>query len=256
MMEATKKTKMDIRRIGKDEEVLNVLKNKPVVVVSNHPAESDVPVLLSSLSNRKDFYLVINSSFCNIGKNIDKHLLPVHIVQRLFDSNKLNLRLRLLRAIHKTDLLDKETAQQKNRESINNASEKINRGGLVTIFPAAGSKDNKWFSGVGHIISGINKNREAFIVMAHIKGTSDWDYLRIIPGIRKLLPKIEVHFAKPIKINEVKRLDPKETVARIEEKYKVWSSGLSTKNIPIWTRLPQTAMLYLRSLILWITFRG
>lgn len=209
-------------------EVKEVLEKKPTLIIANHPAEAEVLVLLAAIPKRKDIYLIANHSFMKILPSFDKHIIPVYIAHRINGAKKVDfLKYSLLKKIHDSESICQEEAHKKNIESIATAAKKVNEGALVIIFPGAGNKDGKFLSGIGHLIKNIQKCSEANLVMAHINGTSNWDYLRIIPGVGRLLPKFVVNFSVPIKINQIKLKDPKETANKLDKKYNTWVERLA-----------------------------
>ncbi len=243
--------------INKNKELKNILKTRPVVVVANHPYEAEVLVLLASLENRKDINLIISSSFSNVTPNIDKHLIPVHIYNRQVCKKGPNIKFRLIRKIHKTKALTCEDEHKKNIDSINLASKKINKGELVVLFPSGGGVDGKWFNGIGHLINGVKNKNNAYIVKAHIQGTSNKDYLRIIPGIAKLLPKFRVNFDEAIPMKIFKDFEPKAITLSLETGYNNWIKTIEHEKrfkFQPWIRPIKGAYL-LRTLLFWFIAR-
>lgn len=240
----------------KTKDLDNILKNQPVIVVANHPAEPDFISLIAALSARKDLYIIINSSLMNIGPNLDKHFIPVHINHRLINENKNNFRLNLLLKFHQTEILTGEEAHQKNINSINKASKKIKQGGLVIIFPT-GRLEDKWFPGVGYLIKGVGNKKNAVIVKAYIKGSTDWDYLRLIPGLGKIFPAIKIFFSQPKPVNEFIKYHPKEIVHNLESEFNDWIKNLLPNKIikPSLSSnfsFPKKAYFIVRSLFFWL----
>jgi 1-acyl-sn-glycerol-3-phosphate acyltransferase len=204
----------------------DVLKNGSGIIVANHPAEADVLAILASIKQRNDFYLIINSNLTKIIPELDKNLIPVYI------NNKLSLffdgrfKTWVLSLFHKFEQFSKEKEKEKNIESIKLAIKKINQGGLVIIFPDGGNKKKDWFNGIGYLIHGIKNKKNKFIIRTRIEGTSNWDYLRLIPFLGKLLPKFRVSFCQPLKMSLVKKDNPKTTTNQLENKYWTWLGSL------------------------------
>lgn len=221
MMKVIKISGAKFEILNRNKKILNILRNKPVVVIANHPAEFEVIAMLASLVNRKDLYLIANSTFSHIGVNLDKHLIPVHISHHLATYTSRNLRIKFLKKF--THILPYKEAHQKNIASIKDAISKVNNSGMVVIFP--GDQNDRWLSGVGHLLKGItNKNTQ--IIRTFIKGTTNWDYFRIIPFFSKLLPKIEVFFAPPLSINSIPQISAREIVSKLEKGYLAWTENL------------------------------
>lgn len=55
--------------------------------------------------------------------------------------------------------------------------------------------------------------------MAHVSGTSPKDYLRFVPGLKKLLPKIIMSFSEVSPASEYWHTDAKITAKKLENKY-------------------------------------
>jgi hypothetical protein len=119
-----------------------------------------------------------------------------------------------------------EEGRKKNIESIKLAAEKINSGGLVIIFPDGGARKD-WFNGIGHLIHGVKNKKNSFVLRAHIKGTSNWDWLRLIPIMNKIFPEFKVNFAMPLRMDSIKQEDQKMTTKFLEKKYWRWLGSLN-----------------------------
>lgn len=230
------------------EKAIKVLDKSGVIVASNHPTETDVPVLMSVLSNRPDQSVVAMSSLLNLGKNIDKHIIPVHINHRLMDQNKINLKLRFLRLLSQHQEISATEAHNKNIESINQAAKKVRNGELVSIFPGAGSKEERWFNGIGYLINKIGNTNNNWLVLTYIQGTSGWDYLRIIPLFKLLFPKVKIHFHKPISLKNYQGMEAKDITKKLEKIYQKWTLKIESNQ----KRVNYNPYLLFRSLILWI----
>lgn len=224
------KTGTNINVINKTDNLTRILKENRVIIVAKHPFEIGILALIASLENRKDLNLIITSSLMNIGNNIDKHLIPVHIYNKEISGKKFHLKLRILKKLYQTPCLSREEEHQKNIKSISLAIEKLNLGGLVTIFPDGGSNNGKWFNGIGYLINGVKDKNNAFVIKASIQGSSNWDYFRILPGFSKLLPKLKVKFSEPILMESYKDMDPKAITANLESDYKNWEKTISCKD--------------------------
>jgi len=241
----------------KTKDINNILKNQPVIVVANHPAEPDIISLIAALSPRKDLYLIINSSLMNMGPNLDKHFIPVYVNHRFINKSKSHFRLKLLMKFHHIEPINRKRAHQKNIASIKQASKKINQGGLVVIFPGGSDSEDKWLSGVGYLIKDINTKNNSYIIKAYIKGSSNWDYLRLIPGLGKIFPAIKIFFSQPKPVNEFIKYHPKEITQNLEVEFNKWVSTLIPKKIiktapPFNCSFPKKAYLIARSLIFWL----
>jgi 1-acyl-sn-glycerol-3-phosphate acyltransferase len=231
--------------IQSSQEINKILKKASGVIVVNHPAEADVLAILAAIKKRKDIYLIINSNLKKIIPELDKHLIPVFIYNKAMESFDGRLKTKILGIFHKLSKYSIEEERQKNIKSINKAINKINKGGLVIIFPDGGNKKHDWFNGIGHMVHGI-KNDKSFVIRAYVEGTSNWDYLRLLPFIGRFLPKFKVSFAKPIKVEDIKKENPKETTVGLENKYWKWRGG-----VWLWSKLSKNN-LWLRMLFIFL----
>ena len=231
--------------VQSSQEINKILKKASGIIVVNHPAEADVLAILAAVKKREDIYLIINSSLKKIIPQLDKHLIPVFIYNKSMESFDDRLRMKIIELFHKVEKRSIEEERKKNIKSINRAIEKINKGGLVIIFPDGGNGKHDWFNGIGHMVCGI-KNKESFVIRAYIEGTSNWDYLRLIPFVGKFMPKFKVNFAKPIKVGDIKKENPKETTVGLEKKYWKWTGG-----VWLWSKLSKNN-LWLRMLFIFL----
>ncbi|MFA5827746.1 MAG: hypothetical protein WC841_00085 [Candidatus Shapirobacteria bacterium] len=263
MREILTATGTKLKVFNKNRRLKSILKSEPVIVVSNHPAMTDVVVLTAAQEPREDSFLIISSNFLGMLSNIDNHLIPVHINYRLLDNrDKLNnLLLRIFRKIHSSESLPKEVSHLKNIESINKAASIVKNGGMVSMFPGGGGKKGKWFSGIGYLIKSAMTNRKTKIIMAHLSGTSEWDYFRLIPGVSMIMPQCRVTFSEGESILNYSDMEPKEIVERIKNKYLVWEQSLP-KKYRWWERIvnkipsvPENAYYLARCMVLWIMTR-
>ncbi|MFA6519002.1 MAG: 1-acyl-sn-glycerol-3-phosphate acyltransferase [Candidatus Shapirobacteria bacterium] len=204
------------------EETKVALKKGPVVVVANHPHQSDVIVIMAGLPDRDDFSMVAMSSLLGMGKNIDRHIIPVYINHRAKNKKiSENWQFRLFTKLHSYCQMGEDEEKIKNRQSISLASERLSGGQMVIIFPGGGSANGRWFTGVGYMIKG-STNPNLKIIMANISGTTHWDYFRLIPGLSRILPKIRVRFSAPIGVNEFKESEAREIAKKLETRYEKW----------------------------------
>lgn len=245
-------TKLEIE--GK-ENIKKSLQKEGVLIVANHPAETDVPALLATLEQRKDVYLIINSMFTGLIKNMDKHLIPVYVTHGLKQS-KFDLKERLFFWMTGKKIISKEESQIKNKESIKKAGNLLKKGAVVIIYPGPDSRNGKWFPGVGYLIERARSNNKTKILMAHIEGTSKLDYIRLIPGISKLMPNFRVTFSNLLKIGDVWQGEARQTAQYLELIYKNWQEGLKKMKIEkIYWKIPNWSLAAVRSMVFWITAR-
>lgn len=214
------KTNLEIR-YGQ-EETKKILEKGPVIVVVNHPHQSDVMMIMAALPNRKDFFMIAQSTLMGLGRKIDRHIIPVFINEKQV-AMKIwkKWKLEIFTKLHSPSRMPREMEKAKNRESIALASKKLDLGQMVIIFPAGGSENGGWLAGVGYLVKGA-KNPGLKIVMANITGSSSWDYFRLIPGISGLLPTIKVRFSAPIGVEELEENEAKEVAWALEKRYRKW----------------------------------
>jgi len=209
--------------VGRTREVEGILKNEPVLVVANHEHEVETMALYAALLQRDDIFTVGVAALQGIGPNFSEHLMPVYVRPSSVDPSEMKLSSRIGRALNLgTDM--PENAHELNKASIDRAAQTISDGGLVIMFPSGARKKNIWSPGVGHLMTNINKDCGAYIVKAHIKGASDLDFLRLIPGLKRLMPPLKVTFGKPRRVIDYfkEEVKPKELVAQLQDEYTEW----------------------------------
>jgi 1-acyl-sn-glycerol-3-phosphate acyltransferase len=223
---AVKRTGTRLSIKGRTDRVSRVLEKEATVVIANHPYEADALVLIASLVPRRDVFLIMNHTFTGVSKEIDKQLVPVYIRHHIKKQNKRNYLNTFLQLSHPSERFTPEEEHEKNRESIRKASQLLEKGALVIIFPGRRSVTGSWFSGVGHLLSQAKGNKKLYVVKAYIEHTSNWDYLRFIPGFGHILPTISVSFAEPLAAQKLLEKSPKEITHLLEENYEGWLNSL------------------------------
>ncbi|OGH12810.1 MAG: hypothetical protein A2776_01295 [Candidatus Levybacteria bacterium RIFCSPHIGHO2_01_FULL_40_10] len=215
---------------GKSSKVEHVLKNEAVVLVANHPHEVDIIALFAALSPREDTSLIISFRFMNLVPHADPYLIPVYTEHHAIKAGEEKLKRKFFRKLHNVPTFSPEEEHKKNIESIKFASEKVERGEMVVIFPNP-SKDQRrsWYSGVGHMLHGVNRRKKVYVVKAYIEGTSNFDYLRLFPHAAKLLTPIKVTFSQPQNVETILKNDPKEITRILEDDYRKWEEKVSSK---------------------------
>jgi len=199
--------------------------------------------------------LIINSMFVGLLENMDKHLIPVYVTHSLKES-KFDIKERLFFWMTGKKILNKEESQIKNKASIKKAGKILKSGGVVIIYPGPNIKDGLWFPGVGYLIDEAKSNKKIKVLMAHIEGTSKWDYIRLIPGVAKLMPNFRVTFSNFLNISEVWQNEAKKTARYLELVYKNWEMSFDKMKIEkIYWKVPNWSMAVVRSMIFWISAR-
>ena len=206
-----------------------VLQNKPVIVVGNHPFEIETYAIFASLPKRDDIYLIMSANFVGFLPHLDKHLIPVFVNHHAVREKASKFSGRVANFIGRTMKFPEKQARLKNKESIEHAANKINKGGLVILFPEGfRGKGGKWFSGIGHLIKKVGHNNDAYVVKAYVHGTSDLDYLRLIPIINRFLPIVSVYYSEPQKITDILKKDSEAKIIKdkLETEYNNWIKKL------------------------------
>lgn len=222
--ETVKKThsKLEVKFLGDSKDVLAT---KSVIIVANHPHESDVLAMLGALPSRDDFKMIANSVLKGIGDNLDKFIIPVYIHHRMESTKANGIKMKVFGKMHSSTKHEADEEKTKNRQSITEASRNLDGGGSVLIFPTGGSSHGEWFSGVGHMWTQTKDPKKVRVVMANIEGTAEWDYVRLIPGAAWLLPKFKVTFAPSYGWEKVADMDPKVLTKNMENNYIKWTKG-------------------------------
>lgn len=228
MRRAVRKTKAKLQVHVHHPDTNSTLEHKAVVVVANHPYDADVVALFASMPARSDAHLVINVQFVGICPALDPHLIPVYIQHHKNRRNTQKVQGKFLSMFHPIPSYSPEEEHDKNIESIAIASKKLAEGNLVVIFPGRRSNTGRWFSGVGHMISQVPVLRDVHVIGAHIQGTSNRDYLRLIPGFRRLLPPITVHLSAPLSLGSIinGNRDGRYITRLLEDHYTRWVDSL------------------------------
>ena len=229
-----------------------VLKNESVLLICNHPAQADVLLLLAAIPHRPKTFLIIMHGLMSVLPAVNKHLIPVYISHRVSSESPHNWKQKIFEKIHFSPEYSQNIAHKKNIKSISLATQKINEGSLVAMFPAGGSKNGRDFlPGVGHVVKNLKYPQKTNIVMAHVSGTSTFDFLRILPFFKFILPRFKIEFSQSFNANSFVNGDSGRQIAlNLQSVYDNWSRPFEP--------LPkfQTAALYLRSFLLFLIFKG
>lgn len=221
MLNVASRSGTKLKVFGLTPDVEKILKHERVVVVANHPHESEEIALIASMPERKDFYLIGNYLSTKFSQSLTKYIIPVYINHHR-ETRKLIPYEFLIKRFYSFPIFSEEEEHRKNIESINLASQKVSDGGLVIIFPGRRGINGNWYPGVGHLLKGIKTDKKIHVIKAYIQGTLDLDFLRIIPKLGKLLPEIKVTFASPREVNNILDKDPKQITSILEEEYNNW----------------------------------
>lgn len=227
------------------------LKKDPVLLICNHPAQADVLLLMAAVPSRSKTFLVAMHGLMSILPHANKHLIPVCITHRIDSESQHDWKFKLFKMIHYIPEYSKEEAHQKNVDSIARAAKKIDAGSLVAIFPAGGTLNNRDFlPGVGHLIKNLKNPKNTKLVMAHVEGTSAWDFFRVLPFVGKLLPKFKIDFSDVLEVKNYTDGCGREISQKLQQSYDSWASSFR--------RISKIkyAALYLRSILLFLLIKG
>lgn len=228
MMNIIRRTKTRLKTYGKNQDLENILKNEPVVVVSNHPYEAETIGIVASLPPREDTSLIISAKSVGICPNLNKYLIPVHIEHHINNKSGMTFWDRILNIIYPMPSLSEEEEHRKNIESIKEASNRIKKGGMIIMFPGRRGVGGRWFSGIGHLLKGASNKKKVYVVKIYFRGSSHLDYFRLVPGIRHFLPKAEIFFDKARAVNDIFEEHPKQIAAILEKEYNQWMESVKT----------------------------
>ncbi|MDP4011870.1 MAG: 1-acyl-sn-glycerol-3-phosphate acyltransferase [Candidatus Roizmanbacteria bacterium] len=197
--------------------IQQILKEKPCIIIANHPHDAEVVTILSALPNhRDDISLIINYRMMGIVSELDRYCIPVYIEHHIDPIKRYPRIGKLIALTNPKQLFDEKYEHQRNRESIDEVAKRINDGGMVLLFPGKRAGTNRWFSGVGHLTSKIKKNAGAYIIPIYVTGTSDMDILRMIPFGGRILPQIDMTFFEPIPVSSLLSFHPKEITKKLQ----------------------------------------
>jgi hypothetical protein len=217
-------TKLEIA--GQSPKLIKILTENAGLIIANHPYEAETIALIAALPKRPDAYLVVNKIYQGLMPLVDKHMIPVHIRHHYHKKNKQYSLNRFIEILHKTPMLTEEEEHHHNRKSIAEAANKIKKGGLVIIYPGKRHDNGKWYDGVGHLVNQIGYSKNTSIIFVHAQGTSNWDYLRMLPFTGKLLPKVTLNFSTAYAINKFNSQKPKKIRENLEIAYNNWANTL------------------------------
>lgn len=207
---------------GKDE-IKEILTEAPVIIAFNHTHEIETIVYLAALTEREDIFLIATQLLKRLLPAIGRHLISVYVRQK-------NPVLRKISDFIPRTFVGKkeitfEEKHQKNIQSINEAAEKVKQGGSIMIAP---NPDNKeWRSGIGWLVSDIGSMEQAYYIKVHVVSNLFFDYLRLIPGLGRILPAIKIYFGQPIKLSKIWQRDGKKLTFELEKEYNEWVKSLN-----------------------------
>lgn len=222
-----KKIKLKPQEIILPSKTLEVLKEKPCILITNHPHYIEFLLTLTNIPYRKDIFIVITDSCLDLIPSLDKHLIPVHIQhhgpenvpKKIIDFGRIFFFTPAQKNI--------EESRAYNRKNIDLGVKKVNKGGILLICPQGlRESGGRWFDGIGFIVSKLDIKKDVNLINVYVKNTSRLDILRIIPFMSKFLPQLKIAFSQPFSFKKYLDKKPKEITKLLEKKYNNWSKSI------------------------------
>lgn len=219
-----KRTKTKIVVHGLTKETIDTLKNKPVILVANHPYDFELILLIAALPKRDNIFTIVSSDLMGSGPNTSSYFIPMFI-HKYFNEGRHKLSVRFSKLFHLGPRFSPLIEHKKNIENLEHAESIVKDKGLVIIFPEGILKTGSpWFLGIGYLLTSVYKKSNGFYARAYIKGTSYFDILRLIPIIRGFFPPVNVYFDSPRDLSIVLKNndDPKKITKNLQDEYNEW----------------------------------
>ncbi len=232
MQQLIKRTSVALQIHALDNKTHDLLQNNGCIVIFNHPYEIETYVVVSALPNRNDLKIIATSNLLGISKSFDHYLLPVYVDHNAKKEKANKLSGHFVKLFNLRPYIHPEEAHKKNIQTLKNASQFIQKGGLVVLCPEGfRGKEGRWFSGIGHLIVGVGSKKEVYYVSCYINHTSNLDWCRLIPFIGRILPAITVSFSNPRPLRDIidTYRDPKNITLGLEHEYNLWTNSLTLK---------------------------
>jgi hypothetical protein len=214
--------------------VIPILKDKPVLLLTNHPYLFEIPALISVLPQREDIYIVVNEIFMGLSEEFDKHFIPVSIRHNI-SSSIGNILLFFYPLFHRYPKRNKTEAQLYNRTHITQTASLLDQHHVVILAPNPGlvSGQHTWYPGVAHLLKQVKDPASVSVIFAHSKGSSLFDFLRFIPFIAKLFPTFYVSLSEVQSIDPsfIKNAQPRELMQHIKKSYDTWVTSTEHTNV-------------------------
>lgn len=213
-------SKIELASVTK--KVTTILTKSPTIVISNHLSFFDSITIGSILPYRKSSFFIANSFYLGLGKNIDRHILPIHMSHYWTKTNDFfnNWLMKIVYLFSRQKQNSFDINHALNRKTIDKAVSMLFKNALVLLLPED-LKQKRWFKGIGHLIKKSNtltNKRTVYIVFIKIEGISNWDFLRILPFVGKWLPKITITIMHHSPISQLKKYKKSNTITRLLEK--------------------------------------
>ncbi len=232
MQQLIKRTSMALQIHALDNKTHDLLQSDGCIVIFNHPYEIETYAVVAALPNRNDLKIIATSNLLGISKAFDHYLLPVYVDHNARKEKASKLSGRFVKLFNLRPYIHPEKAHEKNIQTLKNASHFIQRGGLVLMCPEGfRGKGGHWFSGIGHLITGVGSKNKAYYISCYINHTSNLDWFRLIPCLGHILPTITVTFSNPRPLRDIidTYRDPKNIALGLEHEYNLWTSSLALK---------------------------
>jgi len=204
-------------------------KSHGCVVIFNHPYEIETYLIMASLPKiRNDLKIIATANLLGFSKQIDAYIFPVCVDHHASREKAGKLSGKIAKLLNCRPQIDPIQAHLKNLNTLKRAANFVSHGGIVTICPEGfRGIGGKWFSGIGHLLTQIQIQKPTYLIFAYIKGTSIFDWFRLLPVINRLFPRLTIIFSKPIKISSLlnKNPNPKHLKETLEQTYKKWSKS-------------------------------
>lgn len=214
---------------GLSRETQRVLSHERVILICNHDYDIEPIILMFALPHRDSLRLIVNDVYVGFLPSFDKYLIPVYL-SHIINPKGLMHRVQDQRYGDMRDsTVSKEHNHARNRESIRTASRELDNGSMIMIFPfPSWAPQGKWYTGVGHLLHQTTCDEAIYVVNARITGTCRWDWLRLVPLARILLPRLTVTFDAPYLANDLRSLNGKEITRILEKRYGEWRQNTPT----------------------------
>lgn len=200
---------------------IKYLTDKPIILIGNHPHQLDLFALLASSPKRKNSFIVAMAEVVNLWPSIKPYSLKTYNIRNNWVDKVM---MKIIGYLNHTRKMSKEESRSYNRQIIKKAAKKLKQGGLITIMPGPHTKRKDiWKNGLGYLIENALKNKtQVYLVNSYTNGSTSFDFLCFFPLLRKLLPTLNVFFSRPVLITMFPGENPREIVARYQNKYWRW----------------------------------
>jgi hypothetical protein len=211
-------------------ETAKVLKSSGSIVAFNHPYEIETYIVQACVPNRRDLIMIATANILSVAPDLKPYLIPVWVDHTAKKEKRGKLSGKIAKIFSLRQDLNPNEAHLNNIQSITKAANHVSGGGVIFIAPEGfRGKGGRWFFGIGHLISQVEQKNDSYYISCFISGTSNLDWLRLIPLINRLYPPIHVYFSQPQKLMDiiVKNDHPKKIALGLETQYRLWSKTLA-----------------------------